>query len=221
MKIQNTSVLAIVILLAIVSTILFAAPGNISNLCMGIYIITIIVFIGAIILNYQIFSQSLRSVFYKTSLLIVGNSSIAAQTTFLFVTRYMPDMKIWVAVILETLIIGIYVIIFLSLISSTKATNDVEVSVSPKRRFIQQLCTEVSMLSFSEHNVDNKKLLEELSLQIKYSDPMSDSSLFEVEQSIIQMVKGLSDVQSNELPSRIKEIAGLLQKRNRQCKILK
>ena len=94
-----------------------------------------------------------------------------------------------------------------------------ENKVAGKRQFINDLQIEVEMIAESANDTEIKQKLSELAKKIRFSDPMSDDSLSELENEILNKVTALEN--SSSKAADLKEIETLLLKRNKKTKTLK
>ena len=85
--------------------------------------------------------------------------------------------------------------------------------------FIKELQLEVELLINKESDANIKSALVKLAENIRYSDPISGESLFELEENILNRIKNIEN-SKNKLVA-ISEIDGLIVERNKRCKILK
>lgn len=103
--------------------------------------------------------------------------------------------------------------------AGTEMITATENKVAVKRQFIKDLQIEVEMLAEGEADGEIKQKLTELANKIRLSDPMSDSSLSELEEELLAKVAAIEN--SNDRTAAIKEAETLLLKRNKKVKALK
>ena len=94
-----------------------------------------------------------------------------------------------------------------------------ENKVAVKRQFIKDLQIEVEMLAESEADGEIKQKLTELAKKIRLSDPMSDPSLSELEEELLEKVAAIEN--SSDRAAAVKEAETLLLKRNKKVKAMK
>lgn len=130
-----------------------------------------------------------------------------------------PNFPAWIALIICCVLFGVVVLGIIGAEVSRDEINRVENKVQQKTFFIKNLVTELQILAEKESDFDTKKALEELKDAVKYSDPMSNEALFELENVLISKIKDIQNSDNkNEL---ICEIKTLLVERNNKCKLLK
>lgn len=221
MKSRFASAIIIAILLTVISVMFFVVPGEISISCGWIYVFTIVVYIIAMFFSCLTFKKTQKQIYLGTPVLLTVYCVVFVQTLFLFLTRLIPIMSGWIVVVSETLILGLFLIVFIALISSKSYIKDIDDQTRMKVNFIRQLTTDLTIILYKETNPEIKELLKQLISKIRYSDPVSDDSLSSLENSIELLVDSLASRQPSELPKVIDEIEMLLLERNEKCKLLK
>ena len=95
----------------------------------------------------------------------------------------------------------------------------VSVKVREKTFYIKQLQTEVELLAGAETDAATKSELAQLAEKIRYSNPMSDEQLADIEDRITVKIAELKS--SANKVKIINELNSLLDERNRKCKLLR
>ncbi len=95
----------------------------------------------------------------------------------------------------------------------------VSVKVREKTFYIKQLQTEVELLAGAETDAATKSELAQLAEKIRYSNPMSDEQLADIEDRITAKIAELKS--SANKVKIINELNSLLDERNRKCKLLR
>jgi hypothetical protein len=97
--------------------------------------------------------------------------------------------------------------------------NRVEGKIEKKVFYIKSLQVDVELIAESETDPEIKKELFQLAEKIRFSDPMSNEILAEIEKEISDRIKELK-LAENKKPV-IATINALLMERNKKTKILK
>jgi len=221
MKSSVASIITYASLWAVVSIIIFVTPGKISNLCGCVYAITFAFYIVALFFSYTTLNRSLKQVFYGTPTLLAISALLIIQTIFLFITRFVPYLPHWIAIVVETLIIGGGVVLAILLLTSKSYLNEVDVQTKDKENFMKLLLAEITIEMQKEEKPEIKKQLEQLLSKVKYSDPISDASFKSLEESISSLTVSLKTSEPHQKMDIIKKIILLLEERNMKCKMLK
>lgn len=164
-------------------------------------------------------NDTLKSKFLGIPIIYVGIVYLAFQLIAFVVFMVFPVIAYWVAVIVCVLILGISTICLISSDVAIDEINRVEEKINRKVFYIRKLQVEVEMLAEQEQNEEIKTAYTKLAEKIQYCDPMSDSTLADLESKINEKVTELKT--SDHKLEIIKEIDLLLTERNKKAKILK
>lgn len=103
--------------------------------------------------------------------------------------------------------------------SRQKEINRVEKKVETKVFYIKSLQADVEMLESMETDPEIKGALATLAEKIRFSDPMSNEALEDIEAEIVAKVKKLKD--ADDKLAIITALGLLITKRNKKAKLLK
>ena len=95
----------------------------------------------------------------------------------------------------------------------------VSAKVQEKTFFIKQVQTEIELLADAETDVATKSALTQLAEKIRYSDPMSNEQIADIEDRIAAKVSELK--KAADKTNCIVELNSLFDERSRKCKLLK
>ena len=141
----------------------------------------------------------------STGYLIIQLLSLAVFTSF-------PLLPIWISIMVNAVILGFSVIYLITTEVGKSEVSRVEEKVKIKRKFINDLQLEINMIVKKCDKPELKSTLTKLSEKVRFSDPMSDERLNELEEKIttnIAKIKTVEDVRTIEL---------LLDERNEKIK---
>lgn len=130
-----------------------------------------------------------------------------------------PALAVWLRAVVCCVCLGIAVVFILASTVGYRHIEKVDAKVKQKTFFIKNLQTDVELLATAESDLAAKNAFNTLAEHLRFSDPMSDASLADLEQEItnkIGALKGAEDKTASAV-----EIIYLLDERNRKCKILK
>ena len=125
----------------------------------------------------------------------------------------------WSAVIISIIILGISAVCLISSDMGITEVTRVEEKVKEKVLYIREIQTDIEILASKEENEDIKRQLSALTEKVRFSDPMSNEKLAEIEKTIISQINQLKATENKE--QLINEISALIDKRNSECKIYK
>lgn len=129
------------------------------------------------------------------------------------------------AFIPQIIVSGIYIVLILLALMGIIFQRSVRDRALRKIGYINDVKEIIDKASFNSTDKDIKKKLDKLSENIRFSDPMSDDSLEEIEKNIFDLSNELSNKvaleENEEIDALIKKIDSLLYERNIKCKNLK
>ena len=131
----------------------------------------------------------------------------------------LPLTASWSAFVSCTLILGLSAICLIGTEVAKEEINRIEEKVEKKVFYIKSLQVDVEMLAGTETDTVIKSALMQLAEKIRYSDPMSDEQLTDIERQITEEITKLKS--STDKAKIINELNSLLDERNRKIKILK
>ena len=133
--------------------------------------------------------------------------------------KFVPALPIWSAVVACTVVAGVSAV---CMIASDVGRNEIErvsAKVQEKTFFIKQSRTEIELLADAEMDVATKSALTQLAEKIRYSDPMSNEQIADIEDRITAKIAELKS--ATDKAKIIAELNLFLDERNRKIKILK
>ncbi len=130
-----------------------------------------------------------------------------------------PTIPSGIAVIVCALILGISAICLISGETARDEINRVEEKVSQKVFFIKDLQVDVELLAEQEADDATKGDLIKLAEKIRFSEPMSNNALAELETKISSKISELKI--TDKKSELITELNLLLTERNKKAKLLK
>ena len=149
----------------------------------------------------------------------VGIVYLIVQLIAFAVFMAIPIIPTWIAIIVCALILGIALICMISAKAAVNEIQRVEKKVDAKVFYIKSLQVDVEMLVAAETNAETKTALQNLAKSIRFSDPMSNEALAELETKITNKVEQLKT--ATDKLSIAKELELLIIERNKKCKLLK
>lgn len=184
----------------------------------------IAVIAGFAICQYAVKNDGIKSKFYGFPLLRIGMLYITVQLILSFVVAvigFFADIPVWIPIVLSVIILGVSAIGAIGIdtardIIEEQERHDEAVTKTMRTfrldtRYIVDLCNDPEL----------KKSLEKLAEKFKYSDPVSNEALVDVEEKLKQEVKALEEAVNTDkelAKKKIDNITVLLADRNRRCK---
>ena len=209
------------ILFILVGVIAFAVPTAKTAAFWISYAFTVIAFAAQIIIWKAALgrSESLKSKFLGLPVLHIGIVYLVVQVVALIVFLSIPTLPIWSAVVACAVIAGVSAVCMIASDVGRGEIDSVSAKVQEKTFYIRELQADVEMLEEQEQNPEIKISLTKLAEKIRYSDPMSNIALADLEDRIREKVTALRT--ADHKLEIIAELDLLLAERNRKAKILK
>lgn len=213
------AVLGIVFILF--NVIVFAVPTDKTITFWIAYAFTVVAFALQIGIWNAAFkaTETLKSKFLGVPIIYVGIVYLVLQLIAFAVFMIFPLIPSWIVVMACALVLGISAICLISADVARDEINRVEEKVNQKVFYIRELQADVEMLAEQEQNPEIKTSLTRLAEEIRYSDPMSNVVLADLEARIREKVTALRT--ADHKLEIIAELDLLLAERNRKAKILK
>ena len=213
------AVLAIVFVLF--NVIAFAVPTAKTSTFWIAYVFTAIAFASQIAIWKFAFkgADTLKSKFLGIPLISVGITYLIIQLIAFAIFMAFPIAPTWIAIVVCALILAISAISLIGTETGREEINRVEEKVEKKVFYIKSLQVDIEMLASDETDADTRATLTKLAEKIRFSDPMSNEILAELEAEITAKVKELKTAENKA--EIIKVLDSLLLERNKKAKLLK
>ena len=209
------------ILFILVSVIAFSVPAAKTAAFWISYGFAVIAFAAQLIIWKAALgrSESLKSKFLGFPVVHIGIVYLIVQVIALAVFLFIPTLPIWSAVVGCAVVAGVSAVCMIASYVGRSEIERVSVKVREKTFYIKQLQTEVELLAGAETDAATKSELAQLAEKIRYSNPMSDEQLADIEDRITAKIAELKS--SANKVKIINELNSLLDERNRKCKLLR
>lgn len=209
------------ILFALVSIIAFAVPTAKTATIWIAYVFTAAAFAAQIGIWKTAFGkeETLKSKFLGFPVVHIGIVYVAIQVNALAVFMFVPTLPAWSAIVACSIIAGISAVCMISAGAGRNEIERVEAKVQKKVFYIRELQADIELLADNEGDAAVKTALTQLAEKIRYSDPMSNEQLADLESRISTKVAELKTGPSKA--EIITELNSLLEERNRIIKIWK
>lgn len=162
--------------------------------------------------------------FYNIPLIRI--SYIGLILTILFGGLFMaiPKLPNWIGVILCVLVLAFTAVAVIKAGTAAAIVEGVDEKVKTKTAFIRMLTVDADSLMSRAKTDDAKAACRKVFEAVRYSDPMSDPALGDVEDKITAAFGALTEAVENgadNVGDVADEIVALVAERNKKCKILK
>ena len=218
--------------LAVFNVITFVTPNEIGGVSkfsgsfwVG-YIFITVAFVGQLVCAFVSFkSENLKKFFYKIPLLSISYGGLVAMLIVGSVFMTIPTLPEWVAIIVCVIILAFNAIAILKATATADIVSSIDEKIKAQTFFIKSLSVDAQSLVGAAKTealrAEAKKVYEE----IRYSDPMANDALTELDNQIERQFNSFSDAINSEDLEVATELASslieMINRRNQKCKLLK
>lgn len=209
------------ILFALVSIVAFAVPTVKTSTFWIAYVFTVAAFAAQIGIWKTALGkeETLKSKFLGFPVVHIGIVYAAIQVIAFAVFMFVPTLPAWSAIVVCSVIASVSAVCMISADAGRNEIERVGAKVQKNVFYIRELQADIELLADNESDAAVKTALTQLAEKIRYSDPMSNEQLADLENKISTKVAELKTASSKlEI---ITELNSLLDERNKKCKILK
>ena len=212
---------ALAIAFVLFNVIAFAVPTVKTATFWIAYVFTSIAFASQIAIWKFAFkgADTLKSKFLGIPLISVGITYWIVQIIAFAVFMALPLTASWIAIMVCALILGISAICLIGTETGREEINRVEEKLEKKVFYIKSLQVDVEILASAERDTDTKAALTKLAEKIRFSDPMSNEVLADLEAEISAKVGELKTAENKA--EIITVLDSLITERNKKAKLLK
>lgn len=221
MKKKGLAYAVLAIVFALFNVIAFFIPTEKTATFWIAYAFSAIAFLLQIVIWKLAFkgTDTIKSKFLGIPLLSVGFRYLAIQIVAFAIFMIFPAMPAWIPVVTSSLILGISAICLIGTETGREEINRVEEKVEKKAFYIKSLQVDVEILADAATDPEIKLALTKLAEAIRFSDPMSNESLADLEATITDKINELKA--TNIQLENIAIVESLLTERNKKTKLLK
>ncbi len=186
--------------------------------------ITIAAFICNLICAYAaLHGDNLEKTFYRIPLVSMSYTCLISMLVISGALMLIPNCPAWIAAVV---CVAVFLLQVISLVKSEWAAETVEATeqkVKERTSFIRSITTEAQKLMISAQTDEAKASCRKVYEALRYSDPMSNEELAEVETEIKQKFEMFSEKvgAGEDVTSVTDELIELIGDRNRKCKSTK
>lgn len=207
----------------------FASPTRI-NIIKGSfwvgYIFIILAFLGQLYCSYiALKEQNYKKMFYNMSLILISYIAIFCVMIVGIVCMVIPNFPIWLSIIACVMVTGIFALAIITTCFAVDVVSDIDNEIQTKTYTIKKMATNAEHLISIANNEELKNICKKVYEALRYSDPMNNIALSEISQQIqnefrtFELSVSDNDVEMASIVS--KELFNLIDKRNKECALLK
>lgn len=209
------------ILFALVSIIAFAVPTAKTATFWIAYVFTAAAFAAQIGIWKTALGKegTLKSKFLGFPIVHIGIVYAIIQVIAFAVFLFAPTLPTWSAIVVCPIIVGLSAVCMISADAGRNEIEQVEAKVQNKVFYVREMQADIELLADNESDAAVKTALTHLAEKIRFSDPMSNEQLADLENKI--SIKAAELKTASSKLEIITELNSLLDERNKKCKILK
>lgn len=220
------------ICLALFNVIVFVTPNEAGGMSkfggafwVG-YIFITLAFIGQLACAYFAFKPSdKQKVFYNIPLITVSYTGLIIMLIAGTACMAIPNLPNWLGIIVCLAVLAFTAIAVLKAAFAVSVVTEIDERVKVKTFFIKSLTVDTEHLVNTAKTTELKALAKKVYEAVRYSDPMSNAVLVEVEEKIQNGFVDFENAVNSEdyelATSTADELLSLIDIRNKKCKLLK
>ena len=190
------------------------------------YVGITVAFVGQLVCAYfALKAENAQKLFYHLPLVTVSYTGLVLTLVCGGLCMVVPDLPNWVGALVCLLILVFCALALIKAAAAAELVADVDEKVSTQTQFIKNLTVDAEALCARAQSDEAKAACKKVYEALRYSDPMSNDALAEVEDDITTKFSKFSEaVISGDLEAVAtfaNELVVLLDARNKKCKLLK
>lgn len=205
----------------LVSVIAFTVPSAKTSVFWISYVFTVIAFAAQIAIWKAALgrAESLKSKFLGFPVVHIGMVYLVVQIIAFAVFLFAPALPVWSAIVAGAVIAGSSAICMIAADVGRSEIEQVSAKARERTFYIKQLQTDIESLANTETNAETKTALKQLAEKIRFSDPMRDEQISDIEDRITAKIAELRF--TADKAEIINELKSLLDERNKRARIFK
>lgn len=231
---KSISVYSIIwtICLVVFNVITFVTPNEIGGVSkftgtfwVG-YIFITIAFLGQLACAFVAFkAENLKKFFYNIPLLSISYGGLVTMLVIGSIFMAIPALPEWIAIIVCVIILAFNAIAIIKATAATDIVSGIDEKIKTQTFFIKSLSVDAQGLVTSAESDELRAEAKKVYEAIRYSDPMANATLSDLDAQIERQFNAFSDAVKAEDSELAKETAAALvemvERRNQKCKLLK
>lgn len=217
---------------AVFNVITFVTPNEIGGVSkfsgsfwVG-YIFITIAFVDQLACAFVAFkAENLKKFFYNIPLLSISYGGLVAMLIVGSVFMAIPVLPEWIGIIVCVIILAFNAIAIIKATAAADIVSGIDEKIKTQTFFIKSLSVDAQSLMTSAKSDELRAEAKKVYEAIRYSDPMANAALSDLDTQIERQFNSFSDAIKVEDAELAKETADALvemvERRNQKCKLLK
>ena len=190
------------------------------------YALVMVAFLGQLICSYiGLKDDNLTKVFYNIPLLRVSVIGLVVSVIAGSILMAIPTVESWIAAIICLIVLALVAIATIKAKVVGDVVDSIDKKIKEQTYFIKNLTVDAQNLLARANTPETKSVVNKVYEAIRYSDPMSNDNLNEIESKIGYEFKSFEMAVKNGdtaiVNSQAEELLILINNRNNKCKALK
>ena len=231
-KITKNYLLIIAIILVVYSVLVFVIPFTKMNMATFVisYIASVIALLSQVYVAYIAFKgeDNLTSKVYGFPIIKLGYIYLGVQfalSILFYILGAFIDVPVWICIILYVLVLGLAAVGLITTSTYKEAIEEIEVTKEDNKVFVKELRRDTLVYSSKIKDQTTKDLFDKFLDIVRYSDPVSNENLKEVEEEIKSKYEEIKVLVSHDnylvANKEIENLIDLINRRNLMCKEFK
>lgn len=220
-KVAPWGYVALAVGFGVVSAVAFCVPTEKAESFWVSYLFTLAAFALQVLFWKAAFSGKNAPArnFLGIPLAYLGTAYLVVQIAVFALFVFLPAAPLWSALLVNVLVCGVFALCLIGAHVGRGVIQQTEDDVRGRVSLMRSLEVEVESCLGQAGTPEERKALQRLAEKLRFSDPMGNDRLAELEETISQKVAALKTT-GDKIPA-VEDIETLLEERNRKCKAFK
>ena len=220
------------ICLAVFNVITFVTPneiGGVSKFTASFwvgYVFITVAFIGQLVCAlFALKAENIKKMFYRIPMISISYTGLILMLIVGGIFMAIPTLPEWIGIIVCAIILAFNAIAVIKATAAAEVVGGIDEKVKTQTFFVKSLTADAQSLMTSAKSDELRTEAKKVYEAIRYSDPMANDALAELDIQIKRQFNAFSDAVKAEDDELAKEtadaLAEIIERRNQECKLLK
>ena len=220
------------ICLAVFNVIVFVTPneiGGVSKFTASFwvgYVFITVAFIGQLVCAFfALKAENIKKMFYRIPMISISYTGLILMLIAGGIFMAIPTLPEWIGIIVCAIILAFNAIAVIKATAAAEVVGGIDEKVKTQTFFVKSLTADAQSLMASAKSDELRTEAKKVYEAIRYSDPMANDALAELDIQIKRQFNAFSDAVKAEDDELAKEtadaLAEIIERRNQECKLLK
>ena len=220
------------ICLAVFNVIVFVTPneiGGVSKFTASFwvgYVFITVAFIGQLVCAFfALKAENVKKMFYRIPMISISYTGLILMLIAGGIFMAIPTLPEWIGIIVCAIILAFNAIAVIKATAAAEVVGGIDEKVKTQTFFVKSLAADAQSLMASAKSDELRTEAKKVYEAIRYSDPMANDALAELDIQIKRQFNAFSDAVKAEDDELAKEtadaLAEIIERRNQECKLLK